>query len=151
MNIIQCQPLISQSQRVFNQQQSPKTNHLPRMMSIYVCLWKYTSSWTPASPNPVARRFTVCFAHRDNIWPRCLSLIVLLFSHLVVSDSFATPWTVAHQAPLSMGFPRQEYWRSPSPGGLPDLGVKPKSSPSAGGFITIEPPGRPLSFCKQYI
>ena len=32
------------------------------------------------------------------------------FNHSVVSDSFATPWTVAHQAPQSMGFPRQEYW-----------------------------------------
>jgi len=35
---------------------------------------------------------------------------LLLFSHSVESDSFATPWTVAHQAPLSMGFSRQEYW-----------------------------------------
>ena len=37
-----------------------------------------------------------------------------------MSDSFATPWTVAHQAPLSMGFPRQEYWSGlpfPSPTG----------------------------------
>ena len=41
-------------------------------------------------------------------------------AHLVVSDS-ATPWTVAYQAPLSMGFPRQDYWSGlpfPSPGGL---------------------------------
>ena len=39
-------------------------------------------------------------------------------------DSLVTPWTVAHQAPLSMGFSRQEYWRgltSPSSGDLPDL------------------------------
>ena len=41
----------------------------------------------------------------------------------VISDSFATPWTVAHQAPLSMEFPRQEYWSGlpfPSPGDLSD-------------------------------
>ena len=41
-----------------------------------------------------------------------------------------TPWTVAHQAPLSMGFPRQEYWSGlplPSPGDHPDLGIKPVS------------------------
>ena len=38
------------------------------------------------------------------------SELLLLFSHLVISDSFATSWTVAHQAPLSMGFSRQEYW-----------------------------------------
>ena len=51
-----------------------------------------------------------------------------------------TPWTVAHRAPLSMGFPRQEYWRGlpfPSPGDLPDPGIKPASPAVAGGFFTI--------------
>ena len=46
-----------------------------------------------------------------------------------VSDS-ATPWTVAHQVPLSMGFSRQEYWSGllfPSPGDLPDPGIEPRS------------------------
>ena len=45
-------------------------------------------------------------------------------------DSLATPWTTARQAPLSMGFPRQEYWIGlpfPSPGDLPDPGVEPGS------------------------
>ena len=43
---------------------------------------------------------------------------------------FATPWTVALQAPLFMGFSRQEYWSGlpfPSPGDLPDLGIEPRS------------------------
>ena len=43
---------------------------------------------------------------------------------------FATPWTVAHQAPPSMGFSRQEYWSGlpfPSPGDLPDSGIEPRS------------------------
>ena len=43
---------------------------------------------------------------------------------------FATPWTVAHQAPLSMGFSRQEYWSGlpgPPPGDLPDPGIEPVS------------------------
>ena len=43
---------------------------------------------------------------------------------------FVTPWTVAHQAPPSMGFPRQEYWNGlpfPSPGDLPDPGIEPRS------------------------
>ena len=47
-----------------------------------------------------------------------------------MSDSFATPWTLAHQAPLSMGFPRQEYWSGllfPSPGDLSDPGIEPAS------------------------
>ena len=47
-----------------------------------------------------------------------------------MSNSFATPWTVAHQAPLSMGFSKQEYWSGlqfPSPGNLADPGIKPAS------------------------
>ena len=60
----------------------------------------------------------------------------------------ANPWTVAHQAPLSMGFFRQEYWSElpfPSPGNLPDPGIKPMSpvSPAlAGGFISTESLGQ---------
>ena len=63
-------------------------------------------------------------------------LLLLLFSRSVMSDSFETPWTVAHQAPLSMGFSRQEYWRAtlglpfPSPGDLPDPGMDPTSPAS---------------------
>ena len=52
---------------------------------------------------------------------------------------FAAPWTVAHQAPLSMGFPRQEYWSGmpfPSPGDLPNPGIKPTSPALASGFFT---------------
>ena len=52
-----------------------------------------------------------------------------MLSQTVVSD-FATPWTVAHQAPLSMGFPRQEGWSRlsfPSPGHLPERGNEPTS------------------------
>ena len=56
---------------------------------------------------------------------------------------FATPWTAAHQAPLSMGFPRQEYWSGlpfPSPEDLPDPGIEPTSPAPptlAGRFFTI--------------
>ena len=66
----------------------------------------------------------------------------------VTTDS-VTPWTVAHQAPLSMVLVRQEYWSGllfPPPGGLPDPGIKPKpleSSALAGGFFTAELPGKP--------
>ena len=59
---------------------------------------------------------------------------------------FVTPWTVANQAPLSMGFPRQEYWGGvpfPSPGNFPDPGIEPMSPALAGGFFTIEAPGKP--------
>ena len=63
-----------------------------------------------------------------------------------MSDSFATPWTVARQAPLSMGFPRQEYWSGlpfPSPGDLPDPEIEPVFLALAGGFLTVEPLGKP--------
>ena len=53
-----------------------------------------------------------------------------------------TPWTIAHQAPLSMGFPRQEY-QSGLPGDLPDPGIKPVSPALIGGFFTTESPGKP--------
>ena len=58
----------------------------------------------------------------------------------VMSNSFVTPWTTACQAPLSMGFPRQEYGRAlpfPSPGDLPEPGIEPASPTLAGGFFTI--------------
>ena len=61
-----------------------------------------------------------------------------------MSNSFATPCTVvARQAPLSMGFLRQEYWSGlpfPSPGDLPDPGNEPTSPAWAHGFFTTEPP-----------
>ena len=65
-----------------------------------------------------------------------------------MSDSFATPAlrTVAHQACLSMGFPRQEYWSGlpfPSPGDLPYPGIEPTSPALAGIFFTTLPPGKP--------
>ena len=64
-----------------------------------------------------------------------------------MSNSFATPWTVACQAPLSMGFSWQEYWSGlpfSSPGNLPDPEIKLASPALACGFFTTEPPGSPL-------
>ena len=59
---------------------------------------------------------------------------------------FVTPWTVAHQAPPSMGFSRQEYWSGlpfPSPGDLPDPGIEPRSPAFQADALTSEPPGKP--------
>ena len=58
---------------------------------------------------------------------------------------FATPWTVAHQAPLSMGFSRQEYWSwllFLSPGDLPNPGIEPRSPALQADALTSEPPGK---------
>ena len=60
---------------------------------------------------------------------------------------FAAPWTVAYQAPLSMGFSRQEYWSGlpfPSPGDLPDPGIEPRSPALEADALTSEPPVKPI-------
>ena len=63
-------------------------------------------------------------------------------SCLVMSNSFGTPWTTAHQAPLSMEFSRQEYWSGlPSPGDLPNPGIEPRSSALQEDSLLSEPPG----------
>ena len=69
----------------------------------------------------------------------------MLFSHSVTSDS-VNSWTIALQAPLSMGFPRPEYWSGlpfPSPGDLSDPRLEAASPAVAGGFFSIEPSGKP--------
>ena len=61
---------------------------------------------------------------------------------------FVTPWTVAYQAPLSMGFSRQEYWSGlpfPSPGDLPDPGIEPGFPTLEADALTSEPPAKPTS------
>ena len=58
-----------------------------------------------------------------------------------------TPWTVAHQAPLSMEFSRQEYWSGLpflSSGDLPDPGIKPGSPALQRDSLLSEPPGKPI-------
>ena len=62
---------------------------------------------------------------------------------------FATPWTVAYQAPLSMGFSRQRYWSPglpfPSPEDLPPPGIEPWSPTLQADALPSEPPGEPWS------
>ena len=65
----------------------------------------------------------------------------------VVFDS-SNPWTGARQAPLSIEFSRQEYWNGllfPSPGDLPNPGIKPGSSALQVNSLSSEPPGKPGS------
>ena len=93
-------------------------------------------------------------------------MLLLLISHLlVISESvlvqslshvrlFVTPWTVAHQAPLSMGFSRQEYWsglRFPSPRDFPDLGIKPGSPALQAYSLLSEPQLLKLCLVQYYI
>ena len=60
---------------------------------------------------------------------------------------FVIPWTVAYQAPPCMKFSRQEYWSGlpfPSPGDLPNSGIKPRSPELQADTLTSESPGKPL-------
>ena len=76
--------------------------------------------------------------------------ILLFFCGLIHVQLFGTPWTVARQAPLPIGFFRQEYWSGlpfPTLGDLPEPGIKPKSPASpalAGAFLTTALPGKPI-------
>ena len=89
-------------------------------------------------------------------WLRDVSLsCVCVLGHFSCVQLFVTLWTVACQAPLSMGLSRQEHWSRlpcPPPGDLPDPGIQPKSLVSvscisciAGGLFTAEPPGKPFT------
>ena len=66
---------------------------------------------------------------------------------------FATPWTVAHQAPPSMGFSRQEYWSGlpfPAPGDRPNPGIEPGSPALLADALPSEPPGKSLTLYNSF-
>ena len=99
----------------------------------------------PSAPKPFTQALVP--EERKPSSSRCahshqLGLHVCVLSGLSHVQLFVTPWTVAHQAPLSRGFCRQDYWSGlpcPSPGDLPNSGLKPASltAPAlAGGFFT---------------
>ena len=74
----------------------------------------------------------------------CGGCVCAMLSHVRL---FVTLWRVAYKAPLSLGFPRQEYWSGfsfSSPGDLPNPGMEPVSPALAGGFFTAEPPEMPI-------
>ena len=98
---------------------------------------RVTNTWTALTMWPGQESFN---PHSDPT-RHCL----LLFSCSGLIDSSENPWAVAHQAPLSVEFPRQEYWSGLlflSTGDLPDRGIEPASPALAGGFFTTEPPGK---------
>ena len=88
----------------------------------------------------------LAFGYEYLRWPGGICNTAAIVQSLSFVRLFATPWTVAHQAPLSTGLPRQEHWSGlpfPPPGDLPDLGIEPASPALAGGFFITEPPGNP--------
>ena len=76
----------------------------------------------------------------------CVCVCVCVLSRFSHVQLFVTIWTIARQAPLFMGFPRQEYRSElpfPSPGDLPNSGIESMSPTLAGEFFTTEPPEKP--------
>ena len=86
---------------------------------------------------------SVCFNHENNFYTFGGGLVTKLCLTLV------TPWNVACQAPLSMGFSRQKYWSGllfPSPGDLPDPGIEPRSPALKTDSLATEQQGKPLVY-----
>ena len=139
------QPLWSPSFSSFSTS-SPATQPSP-----WHCLWKaprVASLCFISQPLPITSHPSLLAASLVSpflLWGHSVARRWWL-SCQVVSDSFVTPRTVAHQTLLSMGFPRQEYWSGlpfPPPGNLLDPGIRPASPALEGGLFTTEPPGKP--------
>ena len=105
---------------------------------------------SPTTLTCVTRRISQewwCIISEVRLDPLLGRMRVCMLSHVWL---FATPWTIVHQAPLSMRFPREEYWSRlpfPPPRNLPDPGIEPMflvSPALAGGFLTTEPHEEPL-------
>ena len=100
--------------------------------------------------------------HKPN-WPECSKWWETFITHHFLTDAFTIVvvkllshaqffWIAVRQAPLSMEVSRQEYWSElpfPSPGDLPDPGIKTKSPELAGGFFTSKPSGPPREHFMQ--
>ena len=117
-------------------------------MSLYLLSWKaFTAVFTEKQIsffNPNLFYFLIPIYIYVYV---CVCVCAWVLSHVWL---FVTPWAVAHKGPLSMEFSRQEYWSGlpfPSPGDLPDSGIKPMSPALAGGFFT---PGNPI-YVYSYI
>ena len=110
------------------------------------------SQFIPPSPSLAAPTslFSVCVsiscAANGFISTISLAVVIQLLSH---ARLFVTPWTISCQVHLSMEFHRQEDWNGvlfPSPGDLPNPGIKSTSPALAGGFFITKPPGKPTIF-----
>ena len=76
-----------------------------------------------------------------------VSFVSFVVQSQVMSNCFATPWIIAHQAPLSMGFPMHDYWSGlpfPSPGDLPNLGMELLSPSLKADSLPLSHKGRPV-------
>ena len=104
----------------------------PKVGSIHLCLF-----FCPAYRVIITIFLNSIYMHWVSEWVKSLNHVRL----------FATPWTVTYQVPLSMEFSRQKYQSGlpfPSPGDLPDPGIKPGSPALRADALPSEPPGKPI-------
>ena len=112
--------------------------HVPNLFSFlfYLLIVDFDFSTSSLVPEKGTRH------HESEVKVKLLSRVQL----------FVTPWTVAYQAPLSVGFSRQEYWSGlpfPSPGDLPNPEIEPGSSTLQADALPSEPPGKPVDTMKS--
>ena len=82
----------------------------------------------------------------------CCHILKVKVKPLSCVQLSVTPWNVAHQAPPSMGFSRQEHWSGlpfPSPGDLPDPGIEPRCSALQTDALLSEPPAKPYHILEK--
>ena len=106
--------------------------------SIWQSFWEYPNCFGNSRVDPELGWSNLCLSE----WVKLLSRVRL----------FVTLWIVAHQAPPSMGFSRQEYWSGlpfPSPGDLANPGIKPGSPALQADALSSEPPGKPQEWPNQ--
>ena len=121
-------------------------------MATHTSIFAWRILWTEEPGGQWFKRVRL----NNNIWFNVLSntlirhnICACVLSHFSGVWLFATLWTIARQAPPSMGFSRQEYWGGlpfPLPGDFPDPGIEPTSLMSltlAIRFFTLTPPGKP--------
>ena len=118
---------------------------IPSNKSLYLYTYEFVYTYKSSGPLLVSRtgyRYALVFLLVLFLGQTLINTLPLKYCCSLV----ATAWTVAHQAPLSMGFPRQEYWSGlpfPSPGDLFNSGIEPAFLALAGRFFITEPPGKP--------
>ena len=124
------------------------SRRIPSQRSSVTCAW--CSCWEPGgSPGPASLpEDPKAPAFRQTSGPTCFPKpqCCAVPSRFSPVQLCVTPWTAARQAPLSMGFSRQEYWSGlpcPAPGDLPDPGIKLTSLMSSAGSLPLAPPGKP--------
>ena len=151
-NLLACFKIASYHR--WNSLPSPPSAHSLKIISI-VC----SASWylfllvcyfsNPQKNANCGNRGLVCLIHHCNRfveWSSAWHLKEKLKVLVTQSSQTVNPRTTAHQAPLSMGFPRQEHWSGlpfPSPGNLPNPGIKPRSLTLHADSLLSEPPGKP--------